>query len=87
MSNEIKAYWTETNIHDTTVRLIVFSLSPGKARYVTLLEAQDAGYSVTFKDIKVRRAPEYDIRRYHSCGAAATVNYCHDPETLQLVEK
>ena len=83
--SEIKAYWTETNIHDTTVRLIVYARTHGKARYVTLLEAQDAGYMVRFSDIHVRRAPEYDNSLTHH-GYAPAKYVCHEPETLQLGE-
>jgi hypothetical protein len=42
---------------------IVFAESAGKARAATFLSACDAGFGVSFPDIAVTRAPEYDVMR------------------------
>lgn len=40
---------------------IYLALSASKARYKSYLSAQDAGFNhITMRDIRVRRAPEFD---------------------------
>lgn len=52
----MKAWRTEA----LGVTSVVFAITRGKASYATYLSANDAGWDVTFKDIRCRRAPEYD---------------------------
>ena len=77
MSEQIKAFETEAG----GIRSIVFARNAGKARYSTLLEAQDAGYEYAFAQVSVKRAPIYDCRRT-KCGGVPIVGRCHDPESL-----
>jgi len=39
---------------------IVFHTSAAKARYGVYLSATEVGYGISFKDIRVSRAPEFD---------------------------
>ena len=62
---------------------IVFSQSAGRARYVTFRGANDAGYKITFADIKVNRSPEYDIMESKSKYFGIGANRCYKPEDLK----
>lgn len=79
MSDQIKAFETEAG----GIRSIVFAANAGKARYSTMLEAQDAGYEYAFAQISVRRAPVYDVRRT-KCGGIPTIGRCHNPDDLKI---
>ena len=62
---------------------IVFSQSAGRARYITFLSANDAGYKITFADIKVNRSPEYDIMEPKHKHFGVGANRCYKPEDLK----
>ena len=60
---------------------IVFAETASKARYTTYLSANDAGYKITFPDITVRRASQYDCRRTTD-GNIPAGRMCHRAEFL-----
>ena len=47
------------------IESIVFASTPGRAKYATLLSAEDAGYRARITDVRCRRSPILD------CYAAA----------------
>jgi hypothetical protein len=53
------AYFAEVRGFDE--RSVVAAVSHGAARYIVLLCVQDAGYQCTFRDVRIKRAHNYDI--------------------------
>ena len=43
---------------------IYFADSADKAKLYSLIDGRDAGYHVNFRDLRVRRAPDFDARTY-----------------------
>jgi hypothetical protein len=41
---------------------IVFAVNASKARYAAYRTAKDAGFAFEFREISIRRAPEFDCR-------------------------
>ena len=58
------------------VESIVWAENASKARYATLRAARSAGYDLTFSEIKVSRAHEYDGMPTRNPGD------CIDPKIL-----
>lgn len=61
---------------------VVFATSRGRARQATMLSANDAGYRVSFTDVRVRRAPEFD-RREMLHGTVPVLNAPFDEHLLR----
>lgn len=45
------------------VCIVAWAANAGKARHMTVQSGQGAGFDVTYADIRVTRAPEYDGAR------------------------
>ena len=53
-----------------TIAGIYFATSASRAKVAALVDGNDAGYWVRFRDLRVRRAPEFDGATYQ--GAVPT---------------
>ena len=62
---------------------IVFAESAGKARAATVRTANDVGFTVTFPDVVVRRAPDFDCALMSGGGTPLTET-CYVSELLVL---
>src|SRR5688500_15275839 len=62
---------------------IVFAETAGKARATTVRAANDAGYGASFRDVKVRRAPDYDGAVEAGFGLPPRVRHCYVPSYLR----
>jgi hypothetical protein len=67
---------------------IVFAKTASKARYITYLAAKDAGYEVGIIEVSVKRAAEYDLRKFDShygFKGDPIANWCYKAEHLLSV--
>ena len=69
----MKAFRIICNYFDPPIKSICKALSPQKARFLCWKSANEAGYSVSFGQLKVCRAREYD-------GIKLVSGKCYDEE-------
>ena len=81
----MKAY--RITSHFITEDAVCFAENAGKARYHAFLSAKDAGFTVTFADLQVRRWPELDdadvgnpMIKPRGCWRADLVKYTSKPK-------
>lgn len=56
---------------------IYWAENASKARYRAMLGASDAGYDLAFRDLRVRRAPEYDSPKYTPKKSGIAETFIH----------
>lgn len=75
-----KAYETEWK----GIKSIIFCASPGKAKNITKMCANDAGYNPKFIDISCKRKKDFDLKM-DIRGNTPNPNQCYDVGYFQCL--